>query len=205
MYELFLMLVQRGLWIILRPLAWFFMDIRYPGGKFPDIKKPFIIASNHKHLLDPFIICLSLPFWAKVWPIRFMAEYKRVHGPILRFLLKTKILLVFYKILGTFPANRGQGVEYAIRLPLKLLKAGQSVLIFPEGRIIHNDDLGEFKQGVAVMALRSSVPVLPVGLSRSKIDKKLNIKIGEPFLFSDVDWQEGAKIIKEKIFRLYAN
>lgn len=197
------MLIQRAIWIVVRPLVWLFVDIKFatPNGKFPAVQRPFIIVSNHKHMLDPFVVCTSFPFWGKVWPVRFMAEDKRFKNKILNFLLKIRLMQLAYKVLGAFPSHRGEGIDKAIELPLRFLAQGQSVLIFPEGRVQRRDELGEFKHGASAMALESGLPIVPVSLKRPGAGR-IKMKIGEPFLLSGISREEGTKIIKEKILEL---
>ncbi len=52
----------------------------------------------------------------------------------------------------------------ALRAVLKQLKAGRSVVIFPEGRRHFDQELGEFMPGAAYIALKSGVRVLPMAV-----------------------------------------
>jgi 1-acyl-sn-glycerol-3-phosphate acyltransferase len=63
-----------------------------------------------------------------------------------------------------FPVKRGTADRAALRRALELLAAGEVVVIFPEGRDSVTGRLQPFEAGVALLALRSGVPVVPVGL-----------------------------------------
>ena len=46
----------------------------------------------------------------------------------------------------------------------RLLRDGRTIIMFPEGTRSSNGELGRFKKGAFVMAIRSQVPVLPVAV-----------------------------------------
>jgi len=46
-----------------------------------------------------------------------------------------------------------------------LLKRGQPVVIFPEGRCSPSGELEPLSPGVSMVALRAGVPIIPVGLA----------------------------------------
>ena len=66
--------------------------------------------------------------------------------------------------LWSFPVNRGEADRTAITTATGLLKAGELVGMFPEGSRAADgsDALGEAHGGVAFIALRAEVPVVPV-------------------------------------------
>jgi len=47
------------------------------------------------------------------------------------------------------------------------LKDGQSMVVFPEGRLSDSDDANEFKKGWLRLAVKSGVPIVPVHISGS--------------------------------------
>ncbi|HET8839858.1 MAG TPA: lysophospholipid acyltransferase family protein, partial [Ktedonobacteraceae bacterium] len=70
------------------------------------------------------------------------------------------------------------------------LHRGRAVTIFPEGAVAQQERLLRAHSGVAMLALRSGVPVLPVahtGTRRLFIDRgtwlpRVKVHIGEPYL-----------------------
>jgi 1-acyl-sn-glycerol-3-phosphate acyltransferase len=51
---------------------------------------------------------------------------------------------------------------------LKLLKAGRSILVFPEETRTRTGELLPFKPGAALLALRSGAPILPLGVAGTR-------------------------------------
>lgn len=64
--------------------------------------------------------------------------------------------------LHAFPVRRGTVDRAALRRAEELLRAGELVVIFPEGRESETGQLQAFQPGTALLALRAGVPVVPV-------------------------------------------
>jgi 1-acyl-sn-glycerol-3-phosphate acyltransferase len=71
------------------------------------------------------------------------------------------------KLIGCIPVKRDGHDLAATRAALRALDEGKVVPIFPEGRILPTSgrELGQPKSGVAFLALRSGVPVVPAYIS----------------------------------------
>ena len=63
-----------------------------------------------------------------------------------------------------FPVKRGMRDIESIKYSLKLLKDGEILVIFPEGTRKGLEKNGKAQNGVAYMAIRTGVPVIPVGI-----------------------------------------
>jgi len=127
--------------------------------------EPFILACNQESHIDNF---LYAPFVMsklnkKVYFLtRFWYPKKKI-GIISRVtLFTTKPLAVHW--LGCIPALKKGGTVDAC---VSLLKKGNIIGIFPEGKRNHSKTLLEAKTGVARMALLAKVPVVPVGIINS--------------------------------------
>jgi len=109
---------------------------------------PKIIMANHPNLTDGFV----LPF---IFPekLHFVIQSDAFDVPILRFLLRKA---------GQIPLVRGRGRD-ALRTALDQLSAGNGVVVFPEGRLNHGQQLHRGRLGAALLAQRSGAPILPVG------------------------------------------
>ncbi len=71
---------------------------------------------------------------------------------------------------GFIPVDRGDRSRGAATLEaaLKRLRGGRSVVIFPEETRARTDDLLPFKKGAALLALRSGLPLLPLGIAGTR-------------------------------------
>lgn len=65
---------------------------------------------------------------------------------------------------GQIPVRRGESDRGALLRALKYLENGRALLIFPEGTVERQGKLLEPGAGSAMLALRSGVPILPIGL-----------------------------------------
>lgn len=122
---------------------------------------PLIVAGNHRTNIDPFLIARSLPPGRH---LQFMAK-KELFVPVIGDIIRAG---------GSFPVDRRTNDLGAVRTSLRILQAGGTLGIFPEG----TRGGGELQGGVALLALKGRAPVLPVGLSRDR--KRWIVRFGEP-------------------------
>ncbi|MGB9779383.1 MAG: lysophospholipid acyltransferase family protein [Caldanaerobacter sp.] len=134
-------------------------------------KGPVIICPNHISLLDPPVVGALLNR-----RIYFMAKEELFRNPFLKLLLGTG--------LGAFPVKRGTADLSAIKTALNHLKKGRAVGIFPEGTRSKTGKLQKAEPGVAMLAIKSKAPVVPVGIKgKYGLFSKITINIGKPITF----------------------
>lgn len=144
---------------------------------------PFIIAGNHVSYLDPF----AMAFFPED-EISVVARDTLMSNPFSKLLLTN---------MNAIPIKRGDSGNLGVfRLLLSHIKAGRSVLIFPEGTRSADGSLLPGKAGVGLLAMKAGVPILPIRswgfeeiLPRSN---KLNsgrivMRIGKPIQLKDID------------------
>ena len=74
------------------------------------------------------------------------------------------------------------------------------LVIFPEGTRNGMEKNGKAQNGVAYMAIRTGVPVIPVGIQgEMKPFKKVKLNIGEPLDFSQYKTNKPEKEILDKV------
>ena len=145
---------------------------------------PLIVVANHLSNADPPLVAgwltpllgRQLHILAKealfFWPV----------GPVIR-------------RLGASPVRSGGSDIEAYRVARDILDRGDILCIFPEGTRSPTGVLGEAKPGVAMLATRSGVPVLPVGVSGTdkflgrgarfpRIGTRVTVRVGKPFTVS---------------------
>jgi 1-acyl-sn-glycerol-3-phosphate acyltransferase len=142
---------------------------------------PYIMVSNHNSNLDPPFIGEAIGRHTGR-PIHFMAKEEIRHWPLVGWLARSS---------GVFFVRRGETDRAAQRIALGHLAAGRPIGIFPEGTRSRDGVLREPRAGVALLAIRSGAPLLPVGItgsgkifpgrSRWPHRTRVEIKIGEPF------------------------
>lgn len=130
-----------------------------------------IVCSNHKSNLDPIILGICFPR-----QINFMAKVQLFRVPVLGFIIKK---------LGAFPVKRGEGDIGAIKKSISVVKNSGALAIFPEGKR-NKENLGEFKQGMALIADKAMAPIVPVAIiGNYRLFSKITVHIGKP-INSDV-------------------
>jgi 1-acyl-sn-glycerol-3-phosphate acyltransferase len=100
---------------------------------------------------------------------------------------------------GVHPVDRGTADVEAFRLATRILEAGYVLLVFPEGTRSPTGELGEAKDGLAMLAMRTGAQVVPVAINNTdavwrkgqKLPSPLprrtvTMRIGEPFRVADV-------------------
>lgn len=153
---------------------------------------PVILASNHISFLDANIISAASPR-----KIAFMIAREWYEMGAINWLCR---------FLGCIPVNRnGQDIA-AVKSALKALSHGALVGCFPEGGISQSGELQEAKLGVALIAIRSGVPVVPVNLSGYKFQntliktfftpKSVRIKIGPAMCFAGEDARDRESLMR---------
>ena len=112
------------------------------------LEGPVIAVANHHSGVDPFFVAVLTGR-----PVHFLMarEYYRIPG-----------LHWLFKRIRCIPVNRDGNDLGATKAALKLLRSGKVVGIFPQGGIREaDDDLGEGKSGVALLALKTAATVVP--------------------------------------------
>jgi 1-acyl-sn-glycerol-3-phosphate acyltransferase len=140
------------LWPVLKAILWLYKVtcVRHvkvsgreqivPGGR--------ILVSNHARVSDSFL----LPF-----------IFGRLHGMAQVEAFTLPVLGPLLAHAGQVPVIPGRGRE-ALQRAQELLGRGETILIYPEGRLSHGDKMLRGKTGAARLALRSGAPFQPVAV-----------------------------------------
>lgn len=150
----------------------------------------FILAGNHKSLLDVPLLAVSVDS-----NIRFMAKKELFDNELGKY--------IFNK-LGTFPVDRGNFDLKSIRLALKILKENQILGMFPEGTRNKTEEiLLPFKEGTTHLSLRTKKPIIPFGISgKYKIGGGITIRFGEAIDFSKLEIENHDEYLRDKVKEL---
>ena len=109
-----------------------------------------IVASNHNSNLDPVIVGVAYPR-----KLSYLAKEELFKVPFLSFIIRH---------LGAIPVSRQDELKAGVvlRTMLDILLSGEDILIFPEGSRSFDGKLQPLEGGVAMLALHSKAPILPV-------------------------------------------
>ena len=145
-----------------------------------------IICANHIHMLD----CLAMAICTKR-QVFFMGKKElfdnRILGPILR-------------KLKAFPVDRAGTDLKAYRHTMQLLKDEKALGIFSQGT--RTQDFDNVKGGVAVFALKSGAPIIPMGIRGTyRPFSKLHINIGPAI---SMEQYEGRKVKSDLVEEVMA-
>ena len=110
-----------------------------------------IIASNHVSYLDPAVLVAS--FNRKIY---FIAKKEVFKNTFVSFLLKN---------MNAFSVDRKNVDMLAFKKAMNILKEEKVLGIFPEGTRSSNGELQELKMGALKIAMKTGVPILPVGIN----------------------------------------
>lgn len=167
-------------------LKLYFGSIKIHGREHLPKQGPLILASKHFSRWDPLVLSLL-----SQEPLRFMTNANQFEG-IQGWLIER---------LGAFPVNLSRPSISSMRCAVDLLHAGHKLVIFPEGGIVRDRPLREFKTGLARLVLqaeasrRVQVPIVPIALSyfpTTSPRAKITIQISAP-LYSSAYRQENDK------------
>jgi len=163
-----------------------------------------LLASNHTSYMDPPLAGVACPR-----PIWFMAKADLFTVPILKSLIPRT---------HAFPVKRGAVDRQALRRTYELLAAGKIVNIFFEGGRSKDGLLGRPESGIAMIALRAGVPIVPTALinadrllprkAKMVCFTRLTVIFGEPLTFphlvGEKPTREALREVSETIARKVA-
>jgi 1-acyl-sn-glycerol-3-phosphate acyltransferase len=178
-----------------------------------EISKPFIVVANHESHLDPQLTGIALLWRPSLFPLRYMAknEFFRIPG---------FNLLIW--LLGSFKAQRKQGIGKSLLTPIRILEKGGGVIMFPEGKIIPaRGELAVGRRGAAILALTTRAVLVPMSLHSPAnfrlLDflfkrRSVTIRIGQPFYLNNLDYPDlsdkntaaATSVVMQKISELYS-
>ena len=159
---------------------------------------PVILAANHQSFLDP-------PFAgsASDRAIYFLARRTLLDGPILGWLLPK---------LNVIPVDSEGGKDRtALKALIRILKAGEGTLVFPEGQRTPDGNLQPALAGVGLVIAKTLAPVVPMRIFGAHeawpIGQKwprfrpVTVVVGEPIHFTEEDLQPAGKDLYLRLSR----
>ena len=157
-------------WIL--PLGRVFATIDARGLEHLDkLDGPVIFAANHQsHFDTPVILDALPPKWRYRVATAMAKEFFRAHfypaqATRRAYLTNSTNYYLAALFFNAFPLpQRESGTRQTLRYIGELFDRGSSILIYPEGKRTEDGSIGRFQPGVAMIAARLGVPVIPVRL-----------------------------------------
>jgi 1-acyl-sn-glycerol-3-phosphate acyltransferase len=179
------------------PRRWFFYRFRWFGRwvirrryrvhlhetQHVPVDGPVILCSNHIGLIDGPLLAIFAPR-----PVHALTKDDMFQGLLGRFLLAV----------GQIPLYRNGADTAAIKTCVKVLRQGDAIGIYPEGRR-GPGDYRRFHHGAAYLAMVTGAPVVPVAMFGSREPggtqnslpprgARIDLVFGPPFRAEQVPW-----------------
>ena len=152
---------------------------------------PFILAPNHRSHIDPFVLQSVMPSRRIV----YMMTREWYEKPAMHW---------FFRFMRCIAIEEGKNNRDAIERSVDVLQHGVVLGIFPEGRLVTDEALGDFNPGVAAIASRVGVPIVPVALLGTQVayprgarfpkPRPVRIRIGAPIELGGRDGKRREKL-----------
>ena len=162
-----------------RLLVGLLADLRVVGAERVPAHGGVLLAANHVSFLDPLVLALALYDCGRR-KLRFLALAELFDQPLLGWVLRGTRMI---------PVARGRGAARLADDACAALDAGQAVLVYPEGTIVPPGQRRPARPGAGLVALRASVPVLPIasrGVERPRrrrlprLRRRVTVVVGPP-------------------------
>lgn len=128
-----------------------YFGLRLVGVEHIPPEGPVLITPNHQTYADPPLVTIPVRR-----PVFYMAWNR---------LFRVPVFGRFIRLLRAFPVEIDASDTRATREAVRLLQAGEALMIFPEGGRSLDGRIGRFKPGAFRLAASVGAPVLPVTIA----------------------------------------
>ena len=147
---------------------------------------PVILAANHISNADAVIL--------GAWLTKSLG--RRIHWLGKKEMFDWPVVGYVARNGGIHPVDRGAADVDAFRTAERVLREGHILMIFPEGTRSPTGELQKPKDGLAMLALRTGAPIVPIGISNTdrvwpkgkllpRPGRHATMRIGVPFRLAD--------------------
>lgn len=156
---------------------------------------PVILAMNHQSYLDPPLAGITCDR-----AVYFLARRTLLEEPVLGWLLPK---------LNVIPVNQ-EGIDRsALKALIRVLKAGNAALVFPEGSRTVDGSLQPAEPGLGLVIAKTLAPVVPMRIfgAHEALPRgdgglhfvPITIVVGEPILFTAADLNPPGKDLYKRL------
>jgi long-chain acyl-CoA synthetase len=177
-----------------------FFSLEVAGAEKLPLDRPALIAPNHLSYLDPFVLAAALPFsqlkrtcWAGL-------SDKLFAGPVSR---------GASRLARVFPVDPDKGLASGIEDGLAVLRQGDALVWFPEGRRSPTGELRPFLPGAGILIEQTGVDAIPVhiegtfeALPRDKAfprPGRVRVSVGDPVSAAELEKTGNGRTAAERI------
>ena len=154
--------------------------IRVVGRQYLPRDRGFVLAPNHISAIDPVFVVIAR-FWGKRMIILGKEEIFGVN-PFFSW---------FFRHVGVVAIRRGAGETDVLDGVVSQVRAGQGVLIFPEGTRSKTGEPGRLKSGAFVIASAAGVDMIPCRIiykgGKMHLFGTCTVVFGKPIPAADLD------------------
>ena len=188
-------LVYQTAYYLSRALGHCCFDFRVVNREAIPAEGPLLLAMNHQSFLDPPLAGIACDR-----DISYLARKSLSEIPILGPLLPK---------LNVIPYDQGGSDMSAIKAVIRVLKAGNATIIFPEGTRSKDGNLQPAQPGTGMIVAKTLAPVVPMRIfgaheafprNSAKIRfSPITIVVGEVLRFSKQDCEGEPKAVYKKL------
>lgn len=165
--------------------------IQVTGETVPE-KGAYIICANHINYCDAVAVVIM-----NKRRVYFIAKEDLFHHRFLNWIAH---------VFDVIPVKRGKQDIESMKRSLAVLKNGEILGLFPEGTRKGIQKNGKIKNGAAFMAVRTGVPVIPLGIQGTfKPFHKTTLNYGKPLDFSKYQSKTPDKEVLEEVSNTIMN
>jgi 1-acyl-sn-glycerol-3-phosphate acyltransferase len=154
-----------------------------------------ILAMNHESYLDP--------------PLAGIACHREIHYLARKTLLEWPILGPILPKLKVIPVDQDRADMSALKNVIKLVRAGESTVIFPEGSRTLDGNLLPALPGLGLVIAKTLVPVVPMRIfgahkafprgGKPRLFTPITLVVGEPMFFTQDDLVGAGKELYQRL------
>jgi 1-acyl-sn-glycerol-3-phosphate acyltransferase len=155
----------------------------------------FILAMNHQSYLDP--------------PLAGICCDREIYFLARKSLMKWPILGPLFPAMNVIPVDQERADMSALKAVIKLVRAGQGTVIFPEGSRTLDGSMLPAQPGLGLVIAKTLAPVIPMRIfgaheafprGQKKIRfHPITVVVGEPMRFTEADLQEKGRDLYQRL------
>jgi 1-acyl-sn-glycerol-3-phosphate acyltransferase len=183
-------------WLILATTG---VEVETRGVERVAANRSYLFVSNHQSIYD-----IPVLFWHVPFQLRILAKDSLGKFPFLGWhLARTGHVLVQRQ-------NPGASVFKKVSA---LMRAGDSLIVFPEGTRSLDGRVGKFKGGIFLLAIEAGLPIVPVAIDRTRFVMRkgrlttcpgfVTVQVLDPIETSSLS-KEDARALAERVRRAIA-